>query len=172
MFKVIGSILVAAGSFGLGLSFYLDLKKRLWNLEYMYKICMNLESEIRYGHSSIPDICFRMSGILENPYGEFFYDVYDKMQENDGTAFGNIWENECSNLYGKLPVKPEEFALFREFTVVGNSPDINLQEEAIQCQMQKLEHTVAILKNEVVKKGKMYTSLGLIGGLFIIIVLL
>lgn len=172
MLKLIGSLLTLTGSFGLGLAYCLDMKKRLWHLEYMYRICMRLESEIRYSHSCIPDICANLAADLDRPYREFFQMIYRRMQENDGSTFDAIWKDACGFLKERLPLKEEEFTLFREFALVGGSPDVNLQEEALGRQMQKLENAVCILKNEMMKKGKMYTSLGILGGLFIIIVLL
>lgn len=172
MLKILGSILIGLGSAGLGTAFLIDMKKRLWHLEYMKKICMKLESDIRYCHSTIPAACRNMGNTVESPYKEFFQDVYKRIHLNAGESFSSIWKEETDKLFNLLPLKKEEFLVFQDFLGGGSNPDIRLQEDTIRGQMDKLDELSSHLKNEILTKGKIYTSMGVICGLLIIIVLL
>lgn len=171
MFKWIGAILLICGTTGFGISLKRDMLERVKQLKYMVHIMELIKSEIGYYAESLPAVCGVLGESTKEPYGQFFRCIKNRMEDNDGTAFATVWQEESGKLTVSMPLSGEEKELWGRLCEYMGYGDKQMQEHAITAQQEEWHRRLQILEEEAVTKGKLYTSLGAACGLLLTIIL-
>jgi len=172
MLKVIGAMLVIAGSLGLGFSYRQDMRECLYNTRCFFVILELLEGEIRYAKASLPEACRVVAGRVESPYKEGLLAVYRGMCENRGLPFFIVWRQEMGKATQQIFTGKREKELFLEFAGECGFADTQMQQRSMERCRDVLEQSIKKQEEMLENKTKVVMSTGLIGGLFLTIVLL
>lgn len=128
-------------------------------------------SEIRYGKSTLPECCNHIAGHLAEPYGSCFVRIYDRMRENTGIVFGQVFREEMKGCLDSLPLKYEDKNRFLLLFPDNGFEDESMQIRTIEQNKELLQHTITALERENTEKCRMAVGLGAMSGLLLIIVL-
>ncbi len=172
MFKLIGAILVISGSTGLGLLCRQDLKVKLHHARCIHTIIELLESEISYSKSSMPEACMMISRRMEEPYAGGLYMVWKLMNSDKGMTFSTVWKQEMGKCIENIKVGKEEGKAFLEIGDGNGYADNAMQMKAFAKCRLTLEKAIKEQEEKMENKSKVVMSMGLIGGLFLTIVLM
>lgn len=145
---------------------------RLQALRHLQRIQELLISEIRYGRSTLPECCRQIAGRIPNPYKEYLIHVYNKMQENTGVIFGQVFNEYMESCLWELPITKEDRKNFLSVFAEQGFQDEGMQIRSIEQSKELLEHTIERLEAENNEKCRMAVGLGAMSGLLILIVLL
>ena len=145
---------------------------RLQALRELEEILELLMSEIRYGKATLPECCRRMTGRLKEPYGEAFRGVYEEMEKNTGTGFGDVFRKHMEGCLGKLPIKKEDGENFLRFVSESSFAEEKMQLRSIDISKELIHGGVEALERENGEKCRLAVGLGAMSGLLLVIVLL
>lgn len=171
MFKWIGAVLLICGTTGFGISLKRDMLERVRQLKYMLHILELMKSEIGYYREALPQVCRLLGEKVQSPYDVFFRQIAKRMEENDGTAFATVWQEESKALTDEMPLSKEEKEMWGQLCGYMGYADKALQENALMAQQEEWKRRIRTLEAEAVSKGKLYTSLGAACGLLLTIIL-
>lgn len=172
MLKLIGAVLVIAGAAGLGLSYRQDLQDRLYHARRLHTILELLESEISYSKASLPEACRMVSGRMDEPYRAGLYKVWEIMSSNQGLAFSFVWKQEMGKCIRDISIGILEKEEFLNFANSNGYADNRMQIKTLEKCRENLGQSIKKQEERMESKSKVVMSMGLIGGIFLAIVLL
>lgn len=172
MLRMIGVLLLMAGSVGLGWSVKEKWKASLEVLYQMRQIFEMLQNEITYSRASLPEACSRIGGRVEEPYRNAFFSIRKEMLANRGVPFYTIWKEEMEKCMEKLPGAGEDKRVFLDFGGCIGYMDGEMQAEAVEQYIHKLNISIERMEKDMWNKYKVIMSLSIMGGFMLAIMLL
>lgn len=172
MLKVLGCVLTASGCMGLGLWYRQQYNGRLHHIRLLVAILDMMMSEVRYSKATLPECCGRLADRLEEPYRSSFTKIWEQMCSNMGKSFAELFCGEMKDCLKQTQTGKEERELFLEFAGGCGYEDSAMQLISMEQYRERLRQLQEKLEKEVLEKGKLAVSLGTLGGLLLIIILL
>lgn len=172
MLKIAGILLTVAGCTGLGIAYKQQFEERLWHLKQMKQVFIVICAAIRYGKATLPESCRQASEKAEAPYRTALMEVYRIMKENEGLPFSFVWKQEMGKLLSKAPLNTKEKELFLKLGEGNGYMDNQLQQQAISQHTEELEQHIKEMEKSIREKSKVAVCLGIMGGMFLVIVLI
>lgn len=129
-------------------------------------------SEIRYGKTPLPECCRRIAQRQQEPYAEYFWEIYRSMQENEGESFCKIFCENMEKCLQRLPVSRQDGEDFLSFAREESFEDSSMQLRTIERSLDLLKTTSERLEKENAEKCRMAVGLGAMSGLLLIVILL
>lgn len=142
------------------------------------KVLHLLRSEIAYGVSTLPECCFNVSnrlgtsGEAERGIKQALINVRDRMKQENGKDFGEVFGEEINKAAAKISVDPEGLEIFAKFAENKGFSDIEAQIRALDLCAEMLEERIEERKKKNGEKGRLAVKLGLLGGILIVILLI
>lgn len=160
------------GSCGCGLSVVKAHADYLERCRAWQELLEMMENEITFRKSSLPELCSRLSLRLYGKRGIFLKRVGSAFQENNGETLGEVWRKEIMAVFQEETLKGE---LQKEVENLGEKlcyEDCEMQKKVLQevrSMLKKHEEEQERLGRE---RNKLTLCAGIMGGLFIVILLL
>ena len=172
MLKVAGIIIIIFASTGLGITFANDMKKRVEHMKTLKKMIMMLDGEIKYANSPLAEAFYNIAKRIEYPFSDFLNQVAKELEAFTGNTFKIVWRNHIKQdlKQTKLTAKDKE-----ELKNLGENMgylDREMQHNSIMLYGEQLEKEITEADGELQAKMKVYHSLGIMGGLFLAVILL
>ncbi|HCC06722.1 MAG TPA: hypothetical protein DEP72_00955 [Clostridiales bacterium] len=173
MIKIIGMLIVIATSAGIG--FYIPKlhKNKIEFLIDMRQSFYLLKNEINYSINTIVVSFFNIYEKASNQcVKQFFYDMYEKLQEKSGISLKSTWETGVNELLCKEKINENEA---KHITSFGNSLgylDREQQLKNIDFLVEGLDEIILMHKEKYEKHSKLYSRMGILVGLMATVVLL
>mgnify|MGYP001054977564 CR=1 FL=1 len=172
LLKIIGSVLIIAGSSIIGFTLSSTYSKRPVQLKTLQSLIQMLENEIRFMSSIITDAFERIGRSSDNPVALIFTTTLKYLDNEEFTSIAQAWESSVNENIGKTALTREDAEILVSFgNMLGNSD--------IQGQIKNITHTLQQLnlqqqKAEEAKKkyDTMYKTLGILGGAVAVILLI
>lgn len=171
MLKGIGSVMILAGCFGLGILCRERLNGRIRALQLLMDVLELLEGEIRYGRSVLPECCRRVGEQTGGAFGAALSEVAERMQENEGDSFSEIFTDTVGRELEEMPLKKEDRDIFFQFASPGGFAEGQMQQRAMEQSRERLGKTKEKLERESAEKGRIAVGLGAMSGLLLILIL-
>ena len=130
-----------------------------------------VNSEILYKNAALPEALRSSAGKVKVPFDSFLRQTAGRADAFDGVRFSDLFETEIKEqLKGTALTKEdkEEFARFGESL---GYLDVEMQKNAMKLYLKELEQKIEYLQKEIPQKRKLYQSLGVMGGIFLLILL-
>jgi stage III sporulation protein AB len=154
---------------GLGFDMSGKLGRRRRMLEMILRMIILLRGEIRYGNKSLYDAFTGASGKLEGKYREFFILTAQEMKRNAGISFGEIFREcaeKCLNLDCLSQEEREQFcSLGDRLGYLG----LEMQLKQLDQLEKETEYAIRELEKDFREKRKLYRSMGILGGIFAVV---
>lgn len=169
MIKLWGGVCVVFGCTALGWLKALRLKEDV-------KICTGfitaleiIRRDIQHYHRDIPSLCANLQNTMPTSVGDYFQGVRRHLLQEEDGLFSQFWVEELE----KEPLFSSELTeILLPLGHILGQYDTVLQSDAIGVAIQSLKGLKKV-RNEVNKKSiRVYESLGLTSGLFLLILLL
>lgn len=169
--KLIGAVLLAAGSCGYGISqgrrFLVKSRqlRQLW--EYLDFAC----EEIHYKSATVEEILKALSSVAEAPYQRIFTEMYEKLLSNRQSSLAEICAYGAKLLYDNSMLSKQDLSPLKEILDGGLSLEKRRQEELLALCTERLRQKEKAYYEEYKSKEKVYRSLGICLGCLGIILL-
>ena len=169
MIRVLGGILVAASCAGLGMLQGKKLTNRILHLKAMIRIAAFLEGEISFAKSTLPEALKEISGRTQEPFSGFLAAVSRRLGEHPGERFSHILRQEMEHYLRQTELTEEDLEEFYRAASDLGYLDKNMQVHILASYRRDQEEKVQRLTGELPQKLKLFRSLGILGGIFLVI---
>ncbi|MDY2629488.1 MAG: stage III sporulation protein AB [Lachnospiraceae bacterium] len=171
MIRLAGIGMIAAAVLALGFWYSLNMKKRIRNLHLMQTVLHMLAGEIGFTGRILEEAFEDISNRLEDPFSSFFQQVSERMQNQDGTGLIQIWK-ESEDMFMGSGLKEEDLELFRKLGNGLGFLDVDMQLRTLELLEMQVKETTGRLEKNCEASCKMYQSLGILGALTVIVVMI
>ena len=169
MWKLMGAVLVAAGCGWLGLGAAAGLTRRLRAVQAMIVGLELLERELWERGAALPELMAALGRRCAPPAAGFFQTCAQGCAHLDQTPFGESWRQAVEGL---TLLSPEGRAALLPLGEVLGRYEADSQRQALEHARQALEREEERAQEERRRLGRVYQTLGLSGGAFLVILLL
>lgn len=170
--KVVGCILIVTSSAGMGWYFSSELKNRISDLRELKKIIFLLRGDIRYANTPLPEAVQALSIRHDGKYKKFLNKISEKLNELGGISFCDIWKEAVLKELDNTSLSKKDLVNLGQFGENLGYLDKDMQINTIDLYISQLEDEIKDLSKNVKEKSYLYNSLGVLGGIFITIIML
>ncbi|MDO5573481.1 MAG: stage III sporulation protein AB [bacterium] len=178
MYKILGVVLIMTGSIGVSCRIIHDMKKEVELKKNLIKMLQLLESEIRHHHLNLPE-CFAVTaGRLTGQVAAFLMDLSDDLKNKMGTSLSELWQEKVrihftsgNDAADGILGECEIVQLCRFGTELGFS-DQTIQLNMIRQYEQQLQEDMDRAVMKIRETSRIYRTMGILGGAFLVIMLL
>ena len=170
MLQGVGAVLILAGCSGMGFWYRKRLYLGLEHLRLMRQILELFISEIAYGEAALPECCLRVGERVEEPYRGALLRVCEAMEKRE-SGFRECFRENMAKALEKLPVNEREKESFLGLGDCCGLEENRMQIRAIEQYRDRLETAIGQREAGMEKQGKLAAGLGILCGLFLVIVL-
>lgn len=170
MIKLSGAVLLFFACAGLGFLQSRRYQGRVTQLEEILRIVGFLKGEISFAVSTLPEAMKRISEKTEEPFSDFLQSLSEKMKKYSGENFSHILESQINVYLKDSFLEKEDLDAF--LGAMGNLGylDKKMQIHILEQYEKELEEKTRGLRVQLPEKMKLYRSLGIMAGLFLILV--
>lgn len=172
MIRILGAVLLGGSCAGLGLLESLRLKKRIDQLRVLIRIASFLEGEIAFARTTLPEALRSVGGRTASPFSEFLGELARQLETSSGKTFGELLRQSVAAHLEDSELGREDLEDFCEAAVHLGYLDGKMQVHILETYRKEQERKVLRLTGELPAKQKLYRSLGILGGIFLVILLL
>ena len=170
--KVLGAVLVVGAASMAGITAADHIKEKYQNLQELQRICCQLKSEIRYSRSYLEEAFLHIAGTAKEPYKEWLSFLASQMEERRDGSFKKLWE---TSVHTCLRGKGLERTTLQKLKDLGHqlgTADVELQVQTLDLYLEDLRLTAEELRETMKTKVRLYRCLVIMGGVFVMILLM
>lgn len=167
--KVIGCVMVIAGASGIGINMARVYEKRLEGLMQLRQMIYLLKAQILYANAPLEEAFKTVGERTAGALSELFEQVAKRIESQEGEAFFTIWKEEVE-LADLVLAQSDRQALSALGEHLGFL-DRDMQERNLLLYLEQLDLEIQNLREHKQERCRLYTSLGIMGGLFLAILL-
>ncbi|RKJ00612.1 sporulation protein [bacterium D16-54] len=169
--KITGCVLIVSGASGYGFWMVSNYKERLLLLEQLRQMIFLLKGQILYANATLLEAFDTVGRRTEGPLSELFLQVSERMEGQQGEPFCQIWKEEAERFAGVgLMAKTDRQSLESLGEHLGFL-DKEMQEKNLLLYLEQLDMTIEEMRSCQKERCRLYGSLGVMGGLFLAVLL-
>lgn len=172
MVKLIGGLIICLSMSALGLKKAVMLDKRLEILNEFEKSLILLKGEIKYSAASLPEAVLSVSNRTSELIKEFYERIYEQISNNNELKFKTVWEESVTEVFKDDILSTEDKAVIREPGTQLGHLDVSMQLRSIDLCMDRLKERQMSAAEDIKEKSKLYKTMGVAGGVLVMLVLL
>ncbi|MCL2577660.1 MAG: stage III sporulation protein AB [Defluviitaleaceae bacterium] len=169
--RVAGTLLVMAGSVGLGMYYSAKEGFRVQDLLEFKKALLILSSEIEYMRSTLSEACANIAKRTSLGISPIFLQFSRLLAEGEGETAYQLWLTAMEPCKETTCLAAEDRAVLEDFGKTLGYLDKQMQKNAIDYAVSYIDEKAAAIAAISDKNKRMYRSLGVIGGLLLTVVL-
>lgn len=170
--KVLGMVFILVAGVGRGLRYGRQQRQRLEQLRQLQQLIQLLQGEIKYQCSTLPEAFEHCGRQIDSVCGRWLLETGKRLNYMEGIGFGEIWEQQLNVLQERTALNAGHIEDLRRFGNQLSYPDKETQLGALEIYQQRLREQEGNLTRELPVKMKLGTTLGLLAGVFLVIVLI
>lgn len=166
MQKMIGAILILCTCTAMGYEKGKNLKSYLNEVEELRRIFALFQSELRYTRAPFAEIFLKLSFAAKRPFDEWLRWLGEQLEKREGGTMKEVWNDSIDKMLGESSLRQEDLKRLQN---VGEGLDYL---ETTELYREYLERVIEQIRKEYESKRKLYLSLGILGGVFLVIILI
>ena len=172
MEKLIGGILILTATCGGGYVYCEDLKSYIARLRYLRYTMSLIRGEIRYSHAPLTEVLSGVAGRIREPYRQWLAGTARALSDREESSFSRIW-NKCINRYlRELNLKTEHSVLLKELGTFLGQMDRETFNRSMQLYLNRMDLEIEKLREGLAAKKKIGGWLGIMSGIFLVVILI
>ena len=164
-------VLVLASA-GLGFLMSQRLSRRLEQLKVLKRMTLFLHGEISCARSPLPDAFWNVAGKLPEPFREFLREVSEDLGRYEGETLGEVFAENVDCHLKDTSLTGEDRERLKELGESLGYLDKAMQLAHLEAYGKELDMAVGELTEGLPVRKKLFRSLGIMGGLFLAILLI
>jgi stage III sporulation protein AB len=170
--RIVGCLLMLAGTSGCGFELASGYRRRLELLVRLRQMIYLLKGQIVYANATLEEAFQAVGERSEGALGELFCAAALKIRSNPGDPFPQIWSQAVDQMDRRLPVTTRDREALKSMAGHLGYLDRDMQERNLLLYLEELDETIQNLKEHQKEKCRLYTSLGIMSGLFLAVIIL
>lgn len=171
MVKWIGALLFIGATTLAGFEMSRRLNARPKQIRQVKNALQILEAEILYSQLPLPEAFLTIAKQIPQPSRSFFQSLGDTLHENNKDLY-TVWNNQVNALLKTSSLSDNEGEILRQFGRTLGQHDFDQQQKHIHLTINHLDRELEEARDNQYRYGKMAKSLGLLCGLFIVLLLI
>ena len=171
MQKLIGSILVLTATAGAGYLYGEGLKDYLRQMEYLRYIAGMIRGQLEYTGAPLQELLMDVSAKIKEPYKSWLEHTARRTARRTDADFTEIWKGCVEKDLGAAGLKKEHREWIRDFGAFLGQGDRETMGRSIELSMKQMDLMIRQQRGELAGKRKIGNWLGVMSGLFLIILL-
>lgn len=164
--KLLGCVLILMSCTGIGFSKSADMRKQIEELETLRHIFSLLKGELEYTHGTFGEMFLSVGNKISGQYGTWITNLGKTLEQKPQSQFETIWKE-------SIDVSLKDIRLFerdrKELERMGRHLG---RLESVELYIKQLEYEIKIRREEYRSKRKLCQSMGIMSGIFLVILLL
>lgn len=171
--KWIGALLFISMTTWFGFYYSKQLYNRPKHIRYVKSSLQILEAEMMYSQLPLEEVFRILSKQAPSPIKAIFMDVYTSMQNNQSNVdFYTMWAKEMSRISDKTALGKNEYEILLQFGKTLGQHDLIQQQKNILLTQTHLQRELEMAQDQATTYGKMAKSLGVLSGIFVVLLLI
>lgn len=170
--KMAGAAMVVAGTSGYGVWMAGNYQNRLSLLEQLRKMIFLLKGQILYANAPLPEALEAVGERTEGVLSDWMLQVSKRLEEQQGEPFCQIWREEVGRLDADAALAKTDRQSLAALGEHLGFLDCEMQERNLLLYLEQLDLVIDDLRERREEKCRLYTSLGVMSGLFLTVLLL
>ena len=172
IFKITGSIIVILSCSFLGFILSRDCSKRPQHLRELQGLLQMFENQISYLSDIITEAFERIGRVSDSEIGVFFRRTVELLRDGKALNASEAWEESVEQCIRMTALNREDGEILSSFGKLLGKTDIEGQIKNIRLTLGQLVLQERKAEESRKKNENMYRSLGTLGGIAVVIVLL
>ncbi|HLR62435.1 MAG TPA: stage III sporulation protein SpoIIIAB [Lentibacillus sp.] len=152
-----------------------DISKRLnerpKHIRHMKNALQILEAEILYGQLPLPDAFATIAKQIPDPISSFFNQLNGSLTHHNNDL-SQVWNRHLEELIKSSALDTNEAEILKQFGRTLGQHDFDQQQKHIHLTLKHLDRELDDARDNQYRYSKMAKSLGLLCGLFIVLLLI
>lgn len=167
--KLIGAVMVMFSSCGIGFLFAKEFYKRKEELEEQYNLLKMMLGDIRYARASFPESVEKAGKRHRGSYSVWLEELARQIEDSPGVTIADIWKSAADTGLYQSALTKEDRKRFEEF---GELLRVQEREPVIagfEVYLSELADEIDKIRDAITTKTKLYRSMGILIGIFIVV---
>ncbi|MFD1038454.1 stage III sporulation protein SpoIIIAB [Virgibacillus byunsanensis] len=169
--KWIGALLFIGTTTWIGFEVSNRLNKRPKHIRQLKNALQILEAEILYSQLPLKDAFETIAKQIPDPINSFFYTLSNSMEEGNTDLF-NKWNESINELLKVSSLASNEQEILKQFGRTLGQHDFDQQQKHIHLAISHLDRELEEARDNQFRYSKMAKSLGVLCGIFIVLLLI
>lgn len=170
--KLCGAILVLISCGGIGFSVAGEMEKRIHQLQELRAIFLLQRGEIRYRHASLPEAFQSASGRCSKTFFPFFDGIYRALEDKVWDSFEMAYSEVEAKTLQQTALNLEDRDKLKQFARMVGDMDIKMQLDALDWYLEQSDQVLSELLPVAAKKEKVIKCIGVLTGIFLVVLLM
>lgn len=171
MYRFIGGLLIVMSTTGAGFLYGRELQGYLENLLEIREILYLIKGEMEYSGMPLGEIFARTAGKVKEPYRTWLCGMQRRMSRREDVSFQKIWKDGIDTYLAELHLKQKHVIRLKELGMGMGQNDRNSEGKYFQLHLERLEKEIEIMREGLASKKRIGNCLGVMSGIFLIIIL-
>ena len=172
LLKILGSLIIITTSSLIGYIYGSSYSKRVRNLIYLRNCIQLLETEIMYSSTPIPEALKNVFRKGNKEVSFIFMEINEHLLSDRSNSLEDSFQVVCNRYKAQLNFSLEDIEVITSLgNTLGKSDKLH-QQKYFKLIVTQLEGQQIDAEEKKKKNEKMYKSLGLLGGLALVILLI
>ena len=169
--KLFGAACILCGAAGTGIWFSGRYRQRILELEQLKQMVFLLKGQILYASAPLPEALETVGKRVDGVLGSLFLETAATLESQPGEPFSAIWRNAVSEMEGKTPHSQSDRQTQENQGEHLGFLDRETQERTLLLYLEQVDAELQVLREHRQERCRLYTSLGVMGGLFLAVIL-
>ncbi|MBL4937916.1 stage III sporulation protein SpoAB [Clostridium sp. YIM B02515] len=172
MIKEMGCLIIVAASTIAGFMYSEKFKKRVKQLNEFERAINQLQDEIEYTHTHLPEAFNNIAEKSENPINKVFSKVSKLLYEGEAESVYDAFEKSIKDKKFELNLDEDDINVILDLSKTLGDSDIDGHKRMFSLVRNNLKKRISIAEISMSKNVKMYRYLGFTIGAMLVIVLI
>ncbi len=171
MLKLVGAAMVVAASGLSGMAMAGSYSRRPRELRSLRSALQMLETEIAYGATQLVEAMGQVAGRCDSKTARLFNRAAEELSSMSGITAAEAWEKSLLSYYPGTALKQQDLIILRNLGSSLGISDRSDQIKHLRLAMEQIGAETAVAEDEATRNVKLWSYLGFLGGLMVVLVL-
>lgn len=172
MYKLIGSLSILFATSMAGYLYGVEQQCYLEKLLYIRHIVYMFQGELEYSNAPLGEMFGRVAVRVKNPYQKWLYLMEHEVEQRTENEFFKIWMRNTDVCLKELHLKQEHMIQLKELGTYLGKMDRASESRNLQLYMERMELEIEKVRTGMATKIRIGKCLGIMGGLFLVVILI
>lgn len=170
--KIIGSLFLMISSAMIGFLKADELNERVKRLKELKRMMIFLQGELRFHKASLPEAFENVSERVAAPFSLFLCEAAKRLESKAYGGFEKTWVEMSEKYLRKAGLTKEDGQLLEMLRTSLGYLDLAMQTESLNLAILQTEDAIRLAKKQQEVKGKIYQTMGITAGAFLILLII
>ena len=172
MIKMIGAVLVLVSAYAIGCILAFQVKEQERWLKDIKTTLFLLLGELEYRQVPLPEALELIGRRHGGRLAAFFQVLSEELKKKEGISMKETWHSLAETALKDCPLSKEQKEEFAELGLYFTESDKETRRNALEFYLNRLEEDIVSLREKRADKIYLFRTMGMLGGIFILILVL